>query len=152
MRAVNGEDRPLIKRIFAWMAPLVVIAAAQAVDLTDAQRAEIEERIGPVGQVCVQGESCGSTSATAGAADGPVDGEGTYNTACLACHTTGAGGAPMIGDVAAWEPRIAKGIDALHASGLNGVPGTSMLAKGGRADLSDEAIIAAVDFMVQSSQ
>ena len=155
MRAQNLEDRPLIKRIASWIAPLAVIAAAHAVDLTDEQRAEIEARIAPVAEVCLQGEACGGAPAAAAAAGGVAaapDGEGTYNMACMACHATGAGGAPMVGDVAAWEPRIAKGVEALHNSGLNGVAGTSMMAKGGRADLSDEAVIAAVDFMLENSQ
>ena len=54
--------------------------------------------------------------------------------------------------MAAWADRIAKGTDALHNSGLNGVAGTTMMAKGGRADLSDAAVIAAVDFMISSSR
>jgi cytochrome c5 len=150
--------------------------ATQAQDLTEEQRAAIEARIAPVGEVCLQGESCGglpasASSATAtapvagaaaaavtdgamavAAAEPAVDGEATYNMACLACHASGAGGAPIVGNADAWAPRIAKGIDALYASGLNGIAGTSMMAKGGRADLSDAAVKAAVDFMVASSQ
>jgi cytochrome c5 len=70
----------------------------------------------------------------------------------MACHASGAGGAPIVGNAEQWAPRIAKGADALHNSGLNGVAGTSMMAKGGRADLSDEAVIAAVDYMIANSQ
>lgn len=153
----------MLKRILFTILPLVMVAAAHAVDLTDEQRAEIAARLEPVGDVCLQGESCGGPPKKPGA--GPaaggtmaealaveVDGEGTYNTACMACHATGAGGAPMVGDTEAWEPRIAKGKDALYNSGLNGVAGTSMMAKGGRADLSDEAVKAAVDYMVANSQ
>lgn len=135
---------------------LIRVAAAPAVELTDEQRAEIEARIRPVGDVCLRGEVCGGIPApalAAGAAAAPaVDGEATYNTACLACHASGAGGAPIVGDVAAWANRIAKGADALHSSGLNGIAGTTMMAKGGRADLSDEAVIAAVDFMIANSR
>ena len=136
---------------------LICVAAAQAVQLTDEQRAAIEARIRPVGDVCLRGAACGGIPmpalAAVGAAAAPaVDGEATYNTACLACHATGAGGAPIVGDVAAWADRIAKGADALHNSGLNGVAGTTMMAKGGRADLSDAAVIAAVDFMISSSR
>jgi cytochrome c5 len=92
-----------------------------------------------------------ASSAAAGAAPA-VDGEATYNGACMACHSTGAGGAPMVGNEEAWAPRIAKGMDALYNSGLNGVAGGAMLAKGGRADLSDAAVKAAVDYMVSNSQ
>ena len=155
MRAELTEGYPVIKQFVAPVLALVVVGAAHAVELSDAQRAEIEARIKPVGDVCLQGESCGgapAATAAAGGAGAAVDGEGTYNMACMACHSTGAGGAPKVGDLAAWEPRIAKGVEALHNSGLNGVPGTSMMAKGGRADLSDEAIMAAVDYMIESSQ
>lgn len=81
-----------------------------------------------------------------------IDGEAIYNQACMACHTTGAGGAPMIGNVDQWSDRIAKGRDALHQSGLNGVAGTAMMAKGGRVDLSDAQVVAAVDYMIAQSQ
>lgn len=147
----------MFKRIFTLMLPLVLASAAQAVDLTDEQRAEIEARIKPVGEVCLQGEICGGMTAPAGAATddmsvAAVDGEATYNMACMACHASGAGGAPIVGNIDAWAPRIAKGMDVLHNSGLNGIAGTSMMAKGGRADLSDEAVIAAVEHMVAGSQ
>lgn len=81
-----------------------------------------------------------------------IDGAAVYNQACLACHASGVGGAPIVGDAGSWAPRIAKGIDALHNSGINGVAGTAMMAKGGRMDLSDAEVIAAVDYMVSSSQ
>ena len=86
------------------------------------------------------------------ASSGPRSGEDVYNSACMACHSTGAGGAPKIGDVAAWADRIAKGNDVLYASGVEGVPGTGMIAKGGCMNCSDEEIHAAVDFMVAGSQ
>tara|TARA_R110001592_G_scaffold295594_2_gene565817 strand:- start:179005 stop:179403 length:399 start_codon:yes stop_codon:yes gene_type:complete len=125
--------------------------SALAVDLTEAQRAEIEERIKPVGESCLAGDSsCGGAVASASA--GPRSGEEVYNAACMACHATGAAGAPMLGDVAAWAPRIAKGMDALYLSGINGVAGTGMIAKGGCMNCSDEEVIAAVDYMVAGSQ
>ena len=66
----------------------------------------------------------------------------------------GDGGAlfAQYGDVAAWASRIAKGMDVLHESGVKGIPGTSMMAKGGCMNCSDEEIIAAVDYMVEGSQ
>ena len=71
---------------------LLVVVAASAQDLSDAQRSAIEDRIKPVGEVCLQGDSsCGGAAATA--SSGPRSGEEVYNAACMACHTTGAGGA-----------------------------------------------------------
>ncbi len=139
-------------RIVLSALALCVAAAAVAVDLSDAQRAEIEERIAPVGQVCLQGDnSCGGAPAVA-ASSGPRSGEDVYNSACMACHSTGAAGAPKLGSADDWAPRIAKGIDALHNSGVNGVAGTGMMAKGGCMNCSDEEIFAAVDYMVESAQ
>lgn len=88
----------------------------------------------------------------AGAQMASIDGEAIYNQACVACHASGVGGAPVVGDVDSWTPRIAKGIEALHNSGVKGVAGTAMMAKGGRADLSDQQVMAAVDYMVDASQ
>ena len=117
----------------------------------DKQRAEIEARIKPVGQACVVGDnSCGV--ATVASAGGARSGEDVYNAACMACHSTGAAGAPKLGDVAAWSPRLAKGMDALHDAGLNGLPGTGMIAKGGCMSCSDEEVVAAVDYMVDGSK
>ena len=93
-----------------------------------------------------------STGASAAVASAARSGEDVYNGACMACHATGAAGAPMLGDADAWAPRVAKGMEALYSSGVNGVAGTSMIARGGCGDCSDEEIHAAVDYMVNNSQ
>ena len=61
---------------------------------------------------------------------------------------------PIVGDVDAWTPRIAKGIDVLYDHAINGFNGEAgiMIAKGGRTDLSDEEVRLAVDYMVAESQ
>lgn len=141
----------MINRIAFSILAVLLAGSALAVDLTDAQKAAIVERIKPVGESCMVGDtSCGV--AAAAASSGPRTGEEVFNSACMACHSTGAAGAPKFGDAAAWAPRIAKGKDALYASGLNGVPGTGMVAKGGCVSCSDEEIHAAVDYMVAGSQ
>ncbi|EAQ96753.2 Cytochrome c5 [Congregibacter litoralis KT71] len=148
----------MLTRILMLGLTVGLIAAAQAVELTEEQRAAIEARIAPVGEVCLQGETCGGVPSAMGAmsaggdAMAAIDGEATYNTACLACHASGAAGAPIVGNAESWAPRIAKGIDELYNSGINGIAGSGMMAKGGRADLSDEAVMAAVDYMVENSQ
>lgn len=140
-----------LKTLAILLAAVVLVPMALA--KTEEQRAAIAERIKPHGEVCVEGDSsCGSAVATASADAGPRSGEAVYNAACMACHSTGAGGAPKVGDVAAWADRIAKGKDALHQSGLNGVAGTGMIARGGCMNCADEEIIAAVDYMVEQSQ
>ena len=131
---------------------LVTACSAWAAELTDAQRAEIEERIKPVGESCMAGDSSCGGAAVAVAGGEPRSGEEVYNAACMACHTTGAAGAPKLGDVAAWADRIAQGMDVLYDVGINGLPGTGMMAKGGCVACSDEEVSAAVDYMVAGSQ
>ena len=90
-----------------------------------------------------------AAAAPAAAATKP-DGKKVYDTTCMACHATGAAGAPKFGDKAAWAPRIKTGIDALHASALKGKG--AMPAKGGNTALSDADVTAAVDYMVASGK
>ncbi len=152
MRAGTKEEKAVITRIALSVITTVLAFSAFAVDLSESQRAEIEERIKPVGEVCLQGDSSCGGPAVAAASAGPRSGEDVYNAACMACHNTGAGGAPKLGDLAAWADRIAKGKDVLHDSGINGVAGTGMMAKGGCMNCSDEEVIAAVDYMIDGSQ
>lgn len=84
----------------------------------------------------------------------PMTGEQVYGNVCIACHhPPGIGGAPALGDHAAWAPRIAQGVDTLIDHALQGFSGNAgiMPRKGGRLDLSDEEIIAAVRFMVEQA-
>ncbi|MDH3560172.1 MAG: c-type cytochrome [Gammaproteobacteria bacterium] len=77
-------------------------------------------------------------------------GADTYNSKCMACHASGAAGAPKLGDNAAWAPRIATGMDALVASVTNGKG--AMPPKGACADCSADDLTAAVEYMVSGSQ
>lgn len=88
------------------------------------------------------------------AAHANADGQQTYQQACFACHGTGAAGAPKTGDKAAWKERIAQGNDTLYKHAIEGFKGAKgfMPAKGGRADLADDAVKAAVDYMVAQSK
>ena len=119
-------------------------------------QAAIEERIHPVGHVLLMGDSeLALAAAAAVAAPTPVatvlSGPQVYNAACILCHAPpGVAGAPPLGDVAAWTPRIAQGSDTLHLHALSGFTGTKgfMPPKGGRVDLSDAEITSAVDYIV----
>lgn len=41
-------------------------------------------------------------------------GKKIFNQYCQGCHLTGAGGAPRIGDIATWKPRIKLGMNTLY--------------------------------------
>jgi len=71
-------------------------------------------------------------------------GEQVFQAQCTACHTSGAVGAPKIGDEAAWAPRIKTGFDALMNSVLKGKG--SMPPQGG-GDFTDFEISRGVVFM-----
>ena len=79
-------------------------------------------------------------------AAGPKDGATIYNSVCGACHNTGAAGAPKLDDKAAWSARVATGKEALYKSAIGGKG--AMPAKGGAADLSDDEIKGAVDYVL----
>lgn len=69
---------------------------------------------------------------------------------CMACHATGAAGAPKTGDKAAWKARIAAGMDTMVKNAINGKG--AMPAKGGRANLTDAQVKAIVEYMVAESK
>ena len=46
-----------------------------------------------------------------------------YNRSCRSCHTIASTTAPLTGDTAAWEPRMARGMDAMLDSVINGSGG-----------------------------
>jgi cytochrome c5 len=120
----------------------------------------IHERIAPFAREAVAGQdnSALRIEAPAGSAAVvlavPEDGPGVYEQVCKNCHGAGVAGAPKAGDKAAWGPRIAKGKATLYEHALKGYQGTAgvMVAKGGRADLSDELVKKGVDYMVSKAQ
>jgi cytochrome c5 len=132
------------------LAPVVLLMVCiSAYALTDTQRAELEGRIKPAGEVCLQGDSsCGTAMASSGG--GVKSGKDIFDSNCMACHSTGAGGAPKVGDKAAWSDRIGKGVDSVYANAINGING--MPPKGTCMSCSDDEIEATVDYMLENSQ
>jgi len=120
----------------------------------------LEKRIGPVARLQVEGAApiapaaegpkVAAVAVAAPAKAGKPDGKKVYDTTCMACHATGAAGAPKMGDKAAWAPRIKTGNEALYASVLKGKG--AMPPKGGNASLGDPEVKAAVDYMVAGSK
>ncbi|HSD41664.1 MAG TPA: c-type cytochrome [Burkholderiales bacterium] len=72
-------------------------------------------------------------------------GEQVVQAQCAQCHRTGEGGAPKIGDRAAWTPRLRQGLDVAVRSAIRGHGG--MPARGGLADLTDAEVRSAVIYM-----
>lgn len=89
-------------------------------------------------------------AAAAPAAEDNVQGEQVVTAVCAMCHASGLMQAPKIGSAEDWAPRIEKGMETLYTHAINGF--NTMPAKGGRGDLSDEEVKAAVDYMVAGAQ
>ncbi|MGH8585306.1 MAG: c-type cytochrome, partial [Gammaproteobacteria bacterium] len=134
------------------VASVVILVLARAIGEREASAAQgtVAERTAPVGKVKVAG--AGETTAPAPAAtpgdlagtphpapraaaaaqapvqiaqaeEAPDKGKTVYDTACVVCHQTGVGGAPKIGDKAAWADRIAQGEATLAEHAIKGFQG-----------------------------
>ena len=95
----------------------------------------VAQRLQPVGRVEIKDASDVATLKT---------GEQVYAAQCVACHGSGAAGAPKLGDAAAWGPRVKSTYEALLTSALKGKG--AMAAQGG-GDFSDVEIGRAVVYM-----
>lgn len=118
-----------------------------------------------VGEIVQQGSSTPTTSASSTMTTATGDatqvaavsgnlGKEVYDKACFICHATAVTGAPKPGDVENWAPRIEKGVDTLYTNAITGYEGATgiMPPKGGNLLLSDEDVIAAVDYLVELVQ
>ena len=101
---------------------------------------DVESRIAPVAKIDLQ----------AGGAGGEKDAKTVYNTVCAGCHGAGVLGAPKMGDKGAWAGRIGQGMATLNNHAINGFKG--MPARGGAANLTDDEVKAAVQYMVDASK
>ena len=90
-----------------------------------------------------------SIALSAGAAFAEPDMD-KYNKSCAVCHASGAANAPKTGDAAAWEPRMAKGMDTLVQSVQNGL--NAMPPKGMCFDCSDEDYQAMITYMAAPAE
>ena len=125
--------------------------------------ARTEARIAPAGAVYAGATGAAAQAAAAAAAaeaaasqvayGGTLDGATIYQNLCGGCHTAGVGGAPKLVS-AEWTARIAQGMEVLHAHAIEGYQGPAgiMPPKGGNPALTDEQVIATVDWMVENLQ
>lgn len=99
----------------------------------------VAERLLPVGRVAIKDASDPATMQA---------GDKVYAAQCVACHGSGAAGAPKLGDAAAWGPRLKGGYAALLASALKG---KGNMGPQGGGDFSDFEIGRAVVYMANQS-
>ncbi len=160
------EDSAFIKKfsgiiigLMVFTGVIIVLALSLRGDpdpnANPSQQRLAEERIAPVtgvhqgadGQAALAAAQAEAQAAAAPAESGPVDGSQVYSTVCSACHAAGVAGAPQPGSDALAQRLADKGLDGLTQSVIHGL--NVMPPRGGRPDLTDEQIHAAVEFMNQ---
>ena len=142
--SLAGKSLSLLVAVLATLAAGFSMAALED---------EIRARLQPHGVVCEIGEDCAAGLAlSSSASSGPKSPDEVYQTYCFACHGTGANNAPVYGNAEQWAPRIAKGIDVLYESAINGFNGAAMPPRGLCMDCSDDELKATVDYMLEASQ
>ncbi len=145
-------EKSFVTTFVALISALVVLAAVLfmvgalvghigSVAPDDGSRKQVTavERIKPVARVAI------AVPKPAGA-ELKLSGQEVYNKVCMACHATGAAGAPKVGAQDQWEPRFAQGLDTLVKNAVNGIRG--MPAKGGNPSLSEANLKDAIVYML----
>ena len=154
LRKFSGIIVGLIIVTVAIIALAISLRSTPDPDANPSQQRLAEERIAPVAAVHTGAEGEAALAAAETQASAPAEspapdlnGQQVYQSVCSACHAAGVADAPIPGSDAMKQRLADKGLDALVNSAINGL--NVMPPKGGRADLSDDAVRAAVEFMQQ---
>ncbi|HBK18288.1 MAG: cytochrome c5 family protein [Gammaproteobacteria bacterium TMED134] len=110
-------------------------------------KSDIDQRLQPMGMV---NRAAAVDESLVQVAAAPLSGEDVYGQYCAVCHAGGVGGAPLFADQQVWAPRIAKGMEVLMDSTLNGI--NAMPARGTCMSCSDEDLGAAVTYMLEAAE
>ena len=126
---------------------IIITAATTKYDFSQPEESKVvenntQENIKPVAQVVVANKSESN-------ADNSISADAIIKANCAMCHAGGLMGAPKIGDIGLWAPRIAQGRDMLINNAIKGI--RMMPAKGGNSRLTDEEVAAAVISMANAS-
>jgi cytochrome c5 len=146
---MNAQSKTLIAAI-----SLIVFGVIPGISIAS-NADDIERRVQKVGKLNISGTVAAPATAASETASGSTgsgeaaDPAALYQASCFACHGTGAAGAPVLGDVEAWTPRIAQGEATLLDHAINGL--NAMPPRGG-STLTDEEIELIVAHIITNSQ
>jgi cytochrome c5 len=137
---VAGLLAPLLA-IFLIIQLVLGIQAGQKPDTSSeaAQKAALE-RIKPFAELAALDASA------------PVvekSGQEVYEAACVACHGSGALGAPRFENKGDWNARIGQGYDTLVKNAIEGI--RQMPPRGGNAGLTDAEVARSVAYMANAA-
>lgn len=119
----------------------------EQVELSETNEKATANRLAPAGELKMADGSAAPEQASAERE--PRSGKEIYDRHCMACHSTGAAGAPRTGDASAWESVLEKGIEQVYANSIQGVRG--MPPRGLCMDCTNEEVEASVDYIVEES-
>lgn len=125
--------------VIAGFLLLVAVGAGFSKVTAPSEDASADDRIVPVATVAM-GQAVAANA-------GKRSGEELYNAACVACHGSGAMGAPKAHDAAAWSAHLGGNLKALVASAIKGKG--AMPPKGGVADATEEELSKAIAYMMK---
>lgn len=137
---VAGLLAPLLA-IFLIVQLVLGIQAKQKTDTSsEAAQTAVLERIKPFAELAALDASA------------PVvekSGQEVYEAACVACHASGALGAPRFENKGDWNARIGQGYDTLVKNAIEGI--RQMPPRGGNAGLTDAEVARAVAYMANAA-
>ena len=145
---IKTPKQLILAVFFSFVVPIIAIILLVMYVVSDHRPAAgsdgltpeaVARRIQPVGTVAVKDLSDPAALKS---------GAQVYGAQCAACHGAGLAGAPKLGDVAAWAPRLGQGYDMLLTSALKGKG--AMGAQGG-GDYTDLEIGRAVVHMTNQA-
>ena len=125
---------------------LFVLACATLFAIGQDESGEtVEDRLKPFGNICMEGEDCGSVVPVTVAVS--RSGIEVYNAHCFACHATGVSEAPLVA-AEEWQVRLEeKGAEMLLANTKTGF-NVVMPAMGTCMNCTDAELQAAIDYLV----
>mgnify|MGYP002633052300 CR=1 FL=1 len=116
---------------------------------TDMSVPAIMTRLSPEGVVDVEGAPKVAVMTNLDAARPERGGSEIYQSVCVLCHATGAAGAPLFGNRAAWAPRKTKGMAVLLDHALHGY--NYMPPRGSCTDCTASEIKEAIRYMLSKA-
>jgi cytochrome c5 len=152
LSACSGGDNTAVEDTAAVAETETTVAEVEE-PATEVEVVEVvAPEVDPAAPVEVIEVPADETAATEAAAEPEIlaadAGAQLYEKQCKACHATGLLAAPILGDKAAWAPRIAKGKDTLH---MHSAQGFNKMNAQVNADVSEAQVYAAVDYMIAAA-
>lgn len=166
---MRNHDLVFLKHFSQVIAFLVAVTAAlillglyinglKPAEVSEAKAARVALAIQPHGAVYAGATGAAAQAAAKKLADeaakgtvaygGTLDGSVIFSNLCSGCHTSGAGNSPKMLK-SEWTARIAQGKDTLNKHAIEGYNNVGVMpARGGNPSLTDEQVIATVDWMI----